>query len=351
MTAAQKAGARPAPLALTMGEPGGIGPELTAAAWRASRAHEDNAFFVIADPALFRALNVPTAQIAAPREAADRFLDALPVLPLESPVRARAGEAAPENAGGVIESIRRAVEAALDGAAGGVVTNPIQKASLMAAGFEFPGHTEFLDVLCKDAPMPASRAKSARMRGAVMMLAGPELKSVPVTIHQSVREAAASLSSDLIVRTGMIVAEALYEDFGIAAPRLAVSGLNPHAGEAGRLGHEDEAVIAPAVAALRGAGVDARGPLPADTMFHAEARAGYDAALAMLHDQALIPAKTLAFHEAVNATLGLPIVRTSPDHGTALDIAGKGAARADSLNAAIRLARDIAARRAANAAS
>lgn len=329
-----------APLALTMGDPGGIGPELTCAAWRAFR-DDGPIFFTIADPALFDDGDAPVAEIAAPEEAAAHFYDALPVLPLISPVAAAPGEASPKNARGVIESISRAVGCALDGTASGVVTNPIHKAALMAAGFEFPGHTEFLADLCRDAPMPVGRR-----RGAVMMLAGPQLKTVPVTIHQSVQDAVASLSSDLIIGTGIITADALRCEFGVRRPRLAISGLNPHAGEHGRLGREDDDIIAPAVEALNDAGIDARGPLSADTMFHEQARARYDAALCMLHDQALIPAKTLAFHDAVNVTLGLPIIRTSPDHGTALDIAGKGVARPDSLIAATRLAADMAARRA-----
>jgi len=234
------------------------------------------------------------------------------------------------------------VALALAGEASGVVTNPIQKASLAAAGFGFPGHTEFIEHLTRAAPMPKDRR-----RGAVMMIAGPSLRTVPVTIHQSVREAAASLSAETIIAKATITIEALKSDFGILAPRLAVSGLNPHAGESGTIGREDRDVIAPAIAALRARFGDAvTGPHPADTLFHEEARARYDAALCMLHDQALIPAKTLAFHEAVNLTLGLPIVRTSPDHGTALDIAGKGLARADSLIAAINLAATLAATRA-----
>jgi 4-hydroxythreonine-4-phosphate dehydrogenase len=322
-----------------MGEPGGVGPEIAAAAWRALR-REGPCFFIIADPALLKTA-APIAEIADPKDARAAFAKALPVLPLRLSVRANLGEASAATADAVIESIRRAVAYALSGEAAGVVTNPIQKVTLLAAGFPFPGHTEFLGDLTKDAAMPEGRA-----RGPVMMLAGPALKTVPVTIHQSVLDAARSLSPALIEHTGRVVAEALRHDFGIAQPRLAISGLNPHAGETGALGREDIEIIAPAVAALKAAGIDARGPLPADTMFHAEARATYDAALCMLHDQALIPAKTLAFHEAVNVTLGLPIVRTSPDHGTALDIAGKGLARADSLIAAIRLAAAMAATRA-----
>ena len=330
------------PLALTMGEPGGVGAEIAGA------AHQDlrkggPAFFLIGDAALLAAAGVETAVIADPSETASRFADALPVLPLAASVKAVPGVASPDNAEAVLESIRRAVGCALEGSASGVVTNPIQKSSLMAAGFEFPGHTEFLGALTADAPMP-----QGQRRGAVMMLAGPQLKTVPVTVHQSVADAARALCADMIVHAGLIAAQALRAEFGVDAPRLAVSGLNPHAGEGGALGAEDGAVIAPAVKALRAAGVDARGPLPADTMFHEDARAQYDAALCMLHDQALIPVKTLAFHDAVNVTLGLPIIRTSPDHGTALDIAGKGLARPDSLIAAIRLAARMAARRTAH---
>lgn len=326
-----------APLALSMGEPGGVGPEIALAAWRALKA-QGPVFFLIADPALFDGAAI--RQIADADEAGAVFPFALPVLPLQTRTEARACEASPKNATAVIESIERAVALALSGAASGVVTNPIQKSSLMAAGFKFPGHTEFLADLTAKTPMPGERT-----RGPVMMLAGPDLKTVPVTIHQSVIAAANFLTADLIETAARVTAEALRHDFGIANPRLAISGLNPHAGEAGALGKEDGAIIAPAVAALKAAGIDARGPLPADTMFHAEARATYDAAICMLHDQALIPAKTLAFHEAVNVTLGLPIVRTSPDHGTALDIAGQGKARADSLIAAIRLAAAMATRR------
>ncbi|HOP18839.1 MAG TPA: 4-hydroxythreonine-4-phosphate dehydrogenase PdxA, partial [Amphiplicatus sp.] len=199
-----------------------------------------------------------------------------------------------------------------------------------------------LGALTEKAPMPGGRH-----RGPIMMLAGPQLRTVPVTVHEPLAKAAAGLTSEAIIHAGLVTAEALQHDFGVARPRLAIAGLNPHAGEGGALGKEDGAIIAPAVEALRKAGVDARGPLPADTMFHEEARRTYDAALCMYHDQALIPIKTINFHDAVNVTLGLPIVRTSPDHGTALDIAGKNIARADSLIAAIKLAAEMAGRRAA----
>lgn len=324
-----------------MGEPGGVCAEITIAAWR--MLHEAGPpFFVIADPSLFNGSGVAVALIDRPGDAAQAFADALPVLATNATIAAAPGRADPANAAAVIESIERAVAFALSGDAAAVVTNPIQKSSLLAAGFSYPGHTEFLAALTDAVPMPTGRS-----RGPVMMIAGPMLRTVPVTIHQSVIDATRSLTSEMIVRAARVTAEALFHDFGVAAPRLAISGLNPHAGENGAMGREDLDIIAPAVAALRAAGVDARGPLPADTMFHEDARRQYDAALCMLHDQALIPAKTLAFHDAVNVTLGLPIIRTSPDHGTALDIAGKGLARADSLIAAIRLADAMATKRAA----
>lgn len=327
------------PLALTIGDPGGVGGEITIQAWRQLR-ESGPAFFTINDPERLRALGEEIVEIAEPAEAQNTFATALPVLPLKAPLHATPGVSSPENAPAVIESIECAVGLALIGKAAGVVTNPIQKSSLMAAGFHFPGHTEFLADLTANAPMPADEP-----RGAVMMLAGPQLRTVPVTVHVSVKEAIKLLRPGLIIDCALIVAHALRVDFGVEAPRLAISGLNPHAGEAGALGEEDALIIAPAIDALCEMGLDVRGPLPADTMFHEEARATYDAALCMLHDQALIPAKTLAFHDAVNVTLGLPIIRTSPDHGTALDIAGTGKARADSLIAAIKLAAEIAHRR------
>ncbi len=325
------------PLAVTMGEPGGVAPEITEKAW-VQLCESGPAFFIISDPALYP--NVEIATIETPADAPALFSSALPILPLAKAVDAHSGVASPHTAQAVIASIEQATRFAIDGAAGAVVTNPIQKSALLASGFAFPGHTEFLEALTQDVETPTDTP-----RGAVMMLAGPTLRTVPVTIHLSVSAAVKSLRPDLIVKTALITAHALKNDFGIAAPRLAISGLNPHAGEDSAMGMEDAMIIAPAIDELKSMGVDATGPLPADTMFHEEARAKYDAALCMLHDQALIPAKTLAFHDAVNVTLGLPIARTSPDHGTALNIAGKGAARADSLVAAIRLAGEIAARR------
>jgi 4-hydroxythreonine-4-phosphate dehydrogenase len=323
------------PLALTMGEPGGVGPEIALKAHAALKSSGPG-FFMVGDPRGFPADRIEV--IAAADAAAAVFPRALPVIDIGIEAKGAAGRADPASAPAVIASIERAVALALSGEAAGVVTNPIEKSSLARAGFSWPGHTEFIEHLTADAPMPGGRA-----RGAVMMIAGPSLRTVPVTIHQSVREAAASLTAQAIVAKAVITIEALAADFGLATPRVAVSGLNPHAGEKGTMGREDADVIAPAVAELRARyGDRVTGPHPADTLFHEEARARYDAALCMLHDQALIPAKTLAFHEAVNVTLGLPIVRTSPDHGTALDIAGKGIARADSLIAAIRLAARLA---------
>jgi 4-hydroxythreonine-4-phosphate dehydrogenase len=330
------------PLALTMGEPAGIGGEITLQAWQ--RQHgELPPFYVIDDPARLQALaarlgwSVPIATIATPEEAPARFAEALPVLPVlpvGGAVRARPGEPDPADAQLVIGSIDRAVADVRSHRAAALVTNPINKDALYRAGFRHPGHTEYL------AELAGGGATS------IMMLASAELRVVPVTIHLALREAAARLTTAAIVEAGQVTHRALRREFGIARPILAVAGLNPHAGEAGALGREDIEIVAPAVAELCAAGIDARGPLAADTMFHAAARRSYDAALCMYHDQALIPIKTLDFDGAVNVTLGLPFIRTSPDHGTAFDIAGQGVARPDSLIAALRLAAAMAARRA-----
>ncbi|WP_306030123.1 4-hydroxythreonine-4-phosphate dehydrogenase PdxA [Stappia sp. MMSF_3263] len=327
------------PLAVTMGEPGGIGPDTLLAAWSDRVARELPPFYVLADPAFLAAragrlgLTVPLAELT-PGEALEAFADYLPVVPLEKSVTDTPGTADPANADAVIASIERAVGDTMSGAAAGVVTNPINKKSLYDAGFAHPGHTEFLGEL--------ARRAGGSDHEPVMLLAGPDLLVVPVTIHIPLSQVPATLTSELIVRTARIVQRDLVRRFRIEKPRLAIAGLNPHAGEGGSIGREDEEVIMPAIAELRAEGIDAIGPLPADTMFHAEARKDYDCALAMYHDQALIPAKTLAFHDAVNATLGLPFVRTSPDHGTALAIAATGTARPDSLSAAIRLAAVLA---------
>jgi 4-hydroxythreonine-4-phosphate dehydrogenase len=314
-----------------MGEPAGIGPEITLAAWRAVRAG-GQPFFAITDPVLLP--GAPLALIDAPEQAAAAFEHALPVLPLSLAARAQPGRLDPANAPSVIASIEQAVAFAKAGRAGGVVTNPIQKSVLTAAGFPHPGHTEFLGELAGTGVPP------------VMMLACPGLRVVPVTIHLSLKRAAAELTTGAIVEQGRIVAAALRRDFGLAAPRLVVAGLNPHAGEDGTMGREDIEVVAPAVAALRAEGIAVRGPLPADTLFTPRARATYDCALCMYHDQALIPVKTLDMDGGVNVTLGLSIVRTSPDHGTALDIAGQGKADPGSLIAALRMAGELSRNRA-----
>lgn len=326
------------PLAVTMGEPAGVGGELTLQAWRRRRA-EGPAFFVIDDPERLSALaaglgwDVPVVVIADPAQTAAVFPGALPVLPIGRSVQAVPGRPDPANGAAVIASIDQAVAFARSGAAGAVVTNPIQKSALYAAGFRHPGHTEYLAALAGLTEEP------------VMMLAGGGLRVVLATIHLSLRDALAALNADSIVHVGRATAQALRQDFAIAAPRLAVAALNPHAGEGGSMGDEEIRIIAPAVAALRALGVDAEGPAPADTLFHAAARARYDAVVCMHHDQGLIPLKTIAFDSGVNVTLGLPFVRTSPDHGTALDIAGKGVANPASLLAAMDMAADMAAGR------
>jgi 4-hydroxythreonine-4-phosphate dehydrogenase len=304
-----------APIFVTMGEPAGIGPEIAVAAFRALGGRVNgHPLRLVGDPEIFRGIG------AVP---ADALVDTG-----KRAMRA-AGKPDPRNTGAVTAAIDTAVKACLKGEAAALVTAPVHKAALMHAGFAYPGHTEYLEHLTK-----APRA--------VMMLAGKGLRVVPVTIHIALKSVPGALTRDAIVDTGRIVLDALARDFGIARPRLAVAGLNPHAGEDGEIGREDKDLIAPAIAELKRSGATILGPLPADTLFHEEARAKYDAALCMYHDQALIPIKTLAFWEGVNVTLGLPIVRTSPDHGTALDIAGQGKADARSMIAAIELAAEMA---------
>ena len=320
-----------APIALTSGDPAGVGPEITLMAWDALRGQIP--FFVIGDAdALADLPNAPAIRrIASPAEAIGA--ETLPVMHLPSPVAPRAGQPELRNAAATISSIDRGVALAMAGQAGGVTTNPINKKVLVdGAGFAHPGHTEYL-------------AELGGVDRSVMMLAAPELKVVPVTIHIPIAEVPAALTPDLLAETLRIVHAAMRRDFGLSDPRIAVAGLNPHAGEGGLMGTEDAAVIAPVLDSLRAEGMTLTGPLPADTMFHPAARARYDVAVCMYHDQALIPIKTLDFDRGVNVTLGLPFVRTSPDHGTAYDIAGKGIADPQSLIEALRLAWEMAERR------
>ena len=320
------------PLAMTMGDPAGIGPELALAAWR--NRTPSAPFVVFAAPGIlaaaakragFAATIIETD--AAGAQAA--FSNGLPVVPLTNAVEDAPGRSSAANAAATIESIERAVKAVHQGEARAVVTNPIAKAALYQAGFKYPGHTEYLGALAEAWGAPAFP---------VMMIWSETLKVVPVTIHIPLADAPKALTAELIIRTGRIVDRDLRARFGVARPRLAVAGLNPHAGEGGAMGREEIAIIGPAIEVLRAEGIDVVGPLSADTMFPPKARARYDVALTMYHDQGLIPVKTLAFDEGVNVTLGLPFVRTSPDHGTAFDIAGKGVANPASLIAALKLA-------------
>ena len=336
------------PLALTMGEPGGVGLRLALMAWR--RLHRAGpAFCLLADPALLKArtarcglADAPLREVADIGRAATVFCDALPVLPLTGfeNVPDRPGEARPDTAAAVLAAIDMAVELTLSGAAAGIVTLPIQKEALYAAGFSHEGHTDYLAALARQAGHDAMP---------VMMLTAAGLRTVPVTVHVALKDVPGRLDANAIVSQGRVLASDLTRFFGIGHPRIAVAALNPHAGEGGRMGTEERTIITPAIERLKAAGIDASGPHPADTLFHEDARAGYDACLCMYHDQALIPVKTLDFHGGVNVTLGLPFVRTSPDHGTALDLAVDGAARADSLINALRLAARMAAAERAHA--
>ncbi|MGI9374320.1 MAG: 4-hydroxythreonine-4-phosphate dehydrogenase PdxA [Hyphomicrobiales bacterium] len=323
----------PAPLALTIGEPAGIGPELALKAWQISDKAAIKPFALIGDVEVMRThsanLTVPIEQIDAFADAQSVFAKALPVFHIPFMEQPQLGAPSSKTASGVLGAIEKAVELTLSGEARAVVTNPIQKATLKQAGFAHPGHTEYLAALANKAGYAATP---------VMMLANEKLRAVPVTIHVALSSVPGLLTTELIINTARIAHRDLQSRFGIAQPRLAISGLNPHAGENGAFGDEDETIIAPAISHLCSEGINAFGPLPADMMFHDEARETYDVALCMYHDQALIPVKTLGFHDGVNVTLGLPFVRTSPDHGTALDLAGKGTARADSLIAALKLA-------------
>jgi 4-hydroxythreonine-4-phosphate dehydrogenase len=333
------------PIAVSMGDPAGIGLDITLMSWRERSRRALPPFALYGDPQALAAraralgLSVPVATIGRLGEAAVAFADALPVCPVPiADVSLAAADAA------VVAAIETATSAVAAGEALALVTNPIVKRTLDMAQLPYPGHTEFLAEL-------AVRHGAIRRPRPVMMLAAEELKVVPTTVHIPLSAVPRALTRELIFETVRITAAALVQDFGIPRPRIAVAGLNPHAGEGGLIGREETEVIVPAITELAAEGIEVSGPLSADTMFHAEARAGYDAAVAMYHDQALIPIKTLAFDRGVNVTLGLPFVRTSPDHGTAFALAGTGKARPDSFIAALLLAHELGSRRAAARAS
>jgi len=320
-----------------MGDPAGIGGEIIAKAYWSGLVKTP--FFCIDDPERLMALGLSTVEILDPSEAQDAFQIGVPVLNERLAAPAPAGQPDPSNASAVINSISRAVEFAISGKASAVVTTPINKKALYdGARFAFPGHTEFL-------------AHLAGVQQSVMMLAAPGLRVVPATIHIALSDVPKALSTPLVLETARILNASLIQDFGIKSPRIAVAGLNPHAGEGGAMGYEDLSIIAPAIRELQADGLNIVGPLPADTMFHASARDGYDAALCMYHDQALIPVKMLDFSKGVNITLGLPFIRTSPDHGTAYDIAGKDQADPTSLIEALNTAAEMAERRARSLAA
>ena len=329
------------PLVLTMGEPAGVAPEIVAQAWLALHDEPSQSFCLIGDAVVFETraktagLDVSFVTVGDVSECGPVFGRGVPVINLSLPVLSFAGKLDARNSAAVIASIDEAVRLCFAGYASGMVTNPIQKETLYDVGFKHQGHTDYLASLARAAGHHVDE---------VMMLVGAGLRTVPVTIHIPLADVPSALTTAAIVAQGKVVAEGLTRWFGISHPRLAVTGLNPHAGENGAMGKEDHTVVAPAVAALKAAGVKVYGPISADTAFHPEARATYDAILCMYHDQALIPVKTLDFHGGVNVTLGLPFIRTSPDHGTALGIAGTGKANPTSLIAAIRLASSMAAR-------
>ncbi|OYX32820.1 MAG: 4-hydroxythreonine-4-phosphate dehydrogenase PdxA [Caulobacterales bacterium 32-69-10] len=329
------------PLALSMGDPAGIGPELIVKAWTALRA-TGPAFVVVGDHEALAAASPHGAailrRVGRPEEAAAIFPHAIPVIDLPLLSRVVSGQPSSAHAGAIVRWIETGAGLALSGAVSGLVTAPIAKAPLYEAGFGFPGHTEFLAALTEGAPYPGPR-------GPVMMLTAADLRTVLVTIHTPLAAVSAALSVDRIVEVGRVTDFALTRDFGVARPRLALAGLNPHAGEGGSLGREEIEIITPAAHRLRAEGIDCWDPRPADTLFHEEARRAYDAVICLYHDQALIPVKTLDFWGGVNVTLGLPIVRASPDHGTGFDIAGRGIGNPSSLIAAVRMAADMAARR------
>jgi len=320
------------PLALTMGDPAGIGAECALKAWELRQENALTPFFIIDDIDHLKTIpsNIPLQNITAPKDALDVFNNALPVLNLKLAEQPKKGLLSHKNGTAVVKSIEMAVNFALDKQVAGVVTNPIHKAALYECGFQFPGHTEFLGSLCGLNNEP------------VMMLATEELRTVPLTVHIPLKDVSAAITRDLITQKVNIINTALRQDFGISNPHIAVAGLNPHAGEDGTIGSEEQDFINTVINDLKTDGINISGTYPADTMFHEEARCHYDVALCMYHDQALIPLKTLDFYGGVNVTLGLPIIRTSPDHGTALNIAGQGIANPKSLVQAIKMAGHMA---------
>jgi 4-hydroxythreonine-4-phosphate dehydrogenase len=315
-------------LAVSLGDPAGVGPEVIAKAWAVRAAHLLPPFFAIGDRRSLEAVwNGPIVQITHPQDAMQAFHEALPLLQVDDPGDIEPGVPNLAGARCALDSVEMAVGLARSGAAAGLVTGPVAKSQLYAIGFRHPGQTEFVAERC-----------GVAAENVAMMMVGPDLKTVPVTIHRPLAKVSEGLTPELIVSRARTVVRGLVRDFGLAAPRLAVAGLNPHAGEGGTMGREELDVILPAIAQLREEGIDVSGPHSPDTMFHAAARAGYDAAICMYHDQALIPLKTLYFDTGVNMTLGLPVLRTSPDHGTAFGIAGKGEANPRAMIAAIALA-------------
>lgn len=329
------------PLAISSGDPAGVGPEIIGKAWQAHKKQKLPPFFAIGDMASFaHHWDGPVVRIDNPDQAVERFDDALPVFHVHSCASIIPGSPDLDGAHCALQALELATGFARSGTVAGLVTGPVSKAQLYAIGFNYPGQTEFVAERC-----------GVERRNAVMMLAGPELRVVPMTTHIPLASVASQLDVRLIRRRIRATAKGLMRDFAIAAPRLAIAGFNPHAGESGNLGREEIDIFTPALQSIAEEGYNVIGPLPADTMFHAEARRNFDAALCAYHDQALIPLKTLYFHEAVNITLGLPVVRTSPDHGTAFAIAGKNEARPDSMIAAIRMAGEAVANRKAFAAA
>lgn len=332
------------PLIVTMGDPAGVGPEIIARAWSVLGSAPGPLapvapFVVVGDADVLKAQGQPVEAVLSPSDAPAVFSRAIPVLHDPAPAPVTAGQPEPANAVAVADWIERGVDLVLSGEGCGLVTAPIAKAPMYASGFRFPGHTEFIAELTADVPFSGTR-------GPVMMLTAQNLRACLVTIHVPIDQLPELVTGERVVRVARVVHESMKRDFGISAPRLAMAALNPHAGEGGAIGLQEIEVLRPAAEALRAEGLNITDPLPADTLFHEEARARYDAVVCLYHDQALIPVKTLDFWGGVNATLGLPIVRTSPDHGTGFDIAGKGVARADSFIAAVRLASEMASARA-----